>query len=161
MPYHRPPTALADHSRQCSPLRCVPTCTCCCHALSFLPIVPQRLSAYIGQLFVSKQLHDLVMCNAFRRCNVATCRGDFLKPARVSWFLPSWFLHGHLQSSSRRIHFSINACRTIPYSSAIIEAVRKADVQGVRNLFAEKHASIWDIDIDGNSVFWVSTPTHY
>lgn len=146
-----------DPPRHCGPLRCPPDCSCRCHAKAVSAVIPRRLAPYIGQVYVSKQLLDLVTYRPLMRCNIPTCRGDFLKPATVSWFLPAWFLHGQLRSSSNnRIHFSINAPRTVAYSSPIIQVIWGADIQGLRGLFALQKASIWDVDIRGHSVLWVS-----
>ncbi len=155
---HNPP--LANHPYHRGPLRCPSDCVCHCHALSVTPVIPQRLASYIGQIYISNQLLDLITYRPMRRCSIATCRGDFLKPARVSWFLPPWFLHGQLQSwSNRRVHFSINAARAVPYTSPILRAIHGTDVQRVKDLFAKQEASIWDTTSFGTSVLLVSKHT--
>ncbi len=145
--------------RQIGTLQCDDDCTCRCHARSLASIIPQSLVPYVGQLFVSRQLLYPAF-TLWNRCNVRTCRGTFLDPAQVSWILPWILFHGSFQSSpsNRRIHFSINAHRMVPYASPIIQAIYSADVKGVYDLFAKQQASIWDVVADGSSILWVSTP---
>ncbi|KAI0799649.1 hypothetical protein BC629DRAFT_1497477 [Irpex lacteus] len=142
-------------SRQTGPLECSDNCTCRCHARSLSPLIPQSLAPYVGQLFISKQLLHPAF-TPWNCCNVVTCRGTYLKPAKVAYTFPQWsLLHGSFQTSSfETIHLSLNAYRTVPYSSPILEAIFDADVHGVRDLFAKQQASIWDVDINGDSIFW-------
>lgn len=143
-------------SRRHGPLQCPSNCTCRCHARSLSPLIPQSLTPYVGQLFISKQLLHPAF-TPWNCCNVVTCRGTYLKPAKVAYTLPQWSLfYGSFQSSSnQRIHFSINAYRAVSYSSPIMRAIQKGDVHGVCDLFAKHQASIWDVDIDGVSILRV------
>lgn len=152
---------LSNPYRRTGTLQCSHDCTCRCHARSLSSLIPEQLAPYVGQLFISKQLLYPAF-TPWNYSNIATCRGTFLKPAKVSWMLP-WvfqFFYGSFQTSSNtRIHFSINAYRTISLHSPVIQAIASADVRGIRELFASQQASIWDVDVRGVSILWVSSST--
>lgn len=96
--------------------------------------------------------------NPLGRCDVETCRGTLLQPAKVAYILPRIPFHGSFQGTPfDRVHFSLNAFRTVPYSAPIIQAIMKADYYGVRDLFSKQQASIWDVNIQGSSILWVSS----
>ncbi len=140
--------------------QCPSNCTCRCHARSLCPIIPQPAAPYLGQMFISPRIIDWMKFDPLGRCNVDTCRGTCLTPSKVTYILPRVPFHGSFQTTSfERVHFSLNAYRTVPYSSPIIQAIGSADVHEVRDLFAKQQASIWDVDIEGNSTLWVSTPS--
>ncbi len=149
----------SNFSRRTGPLQCSDNCTCRCHARSLSPLIPESLTPYVGQLFISKQLLHPAF-TPWNRCNVETCRGTYLEPAKVAYTLPPWSLfYGSFQTSSfETIHLSLNAYRTVIFSSPICQAIRMGDVHGVRDLFAKQQASIWDVDVRGTSILRVSIP---
>ena len=138
--------------RSVAPLHCLAGCECRCHYPAITKLFPTWLAPYIGQISLSKHL-----LRSRPPCNVQTCRGDLQRVATVQWILPPGFLHGFLESGkNRRIHFSIGAPRVVSWDSPIVYAVLDGDLQGVRELFATGKASIWDYNMNGLPVFWVS-----
>ncbi|KAI0799645.1 ankyrin repeat-containing domain protein [Irpex lacteus] len=135
-------------------LHCSNDCACRCHDSSVTSLLPRCLTTYFGQIFISKRLLHPTF-SSWSRCNLATCRGDFLEPCKICFVLPPGYLYGCLRSSpNSHIHFYIGAPRVVSWDSDILRAVWFSDVQEVRGLFTKHQASIWDFDPDGDSVFW-------
>ena len=143
-------------SRQFLPLQCPTDCRCRCHDSAVQPLIPLFLTPYVGQFFVSKRLLHPTF-SPWSRCNSQTCRGDLRGEMSVVWLLPPVALHGALESPRRRrVSFSICAPRTIPYASAVVEAIDNSDLESIRCLFLTKQASIWDTFNHGQPIFYVS-----
>ena len=138
-------------------LACLPNCNCRCHDFSFSSLIPSWLVWYIGQVFISRQLLQVHSAwISWSRCNVQTCRGDFLRTMTILWLLPRGLFWGCMQCPTTfRVNICIGAVRTITWDSPVFVSCREGDVRGVKELFAAGKASIWDATVNGHSLFYV------
>lgn len=146
-----------EHLRFDSNLQCALDCECRCHSSTVLRLIPNLLAPYVGQVHISKRLLSPPW-SSWSRCNIQACRGDWFGESSIQWVLPSGFVPVNLQFSSPSLPFcfSIGTPRIIPYSAPIWGLLRQGDVEGVRELFARKQASVWDADENNETLLMVS-----
>ena len=140
------------------PLRCLPACECRCHTLAFKQMVPSCIVPYFGKLFVPTRLFHPPW-SSWSRCDVQTCRGDLLEDMPVRWLLPARHFNIKLELSSESypIYLSIGTPRLIARNAPIWRLVESGDLDGVRDLFSDKKASVYDVTENGGSLITVST----
>ncbi|KAI0339164.1 ankyrin [Trametopsis cervina] len=134
-------------------LRCLDGCQCRCHTYAFRTLVPKYLVPYFGQIFLPKRvLHP--PWSSWSRCNEQTCRGDWLTEVPLRWFLPTGglALHLELSSPSLPVYLSVSTPRLVPRNALVWRLVGSGDVEGVRELFLRRQASVYDITEGGGSV---------
>jgi hypothetical protein len=75
----------------------------------------------------------------------------------VRWLLPPWLVAIHLQlsSPSSPIYLSISAYRLVARNAPIWRLVESGDVDGVRDLFIARKASVYDVTEGGGSLITV------
>lgn len=139
-------------------LQCLPDCACRCHNPAFVQVIPQSLVPYIGQAFFPKRLLRLPW-STLHECNVQTCRGDLKTTMPIRWLLPPGrvSVHMHISSPTFPIYLTVSVLRLVPRNASIWRMVGSGDVNGVRELFLARQASVLDVTEGGGSLVTVST----
>ncbi|KAH6885408.1 ankyrin repeat-containing domain protein [Thelonectria olida] len=135
---------------------CSATCRCQCHKSSSIAS-PGYLHSVLGTFFLSYNTFPL--CGIIT-CDFAGCTTTSNSKVRFYYHLPTWlFSRAILFSASWSSLTGVGASlhlklpRTIPSCDPIWEALRRADINRIRQRFATKLNSPTDISSDGMSLF--------
>lgn len=112
---------------------------------------------YVGRLGVSvRLLHKLGIYPW--ECNIQTCRRDPTAATSLTWSLPLGFPHFDLQVQLNRpwISLSLHAPHIIPYDALVWRCIGKEDIDGLRMLFENREASVYDVNRDGGTLLKVN-----
>lgn len=136
---------------------CPTNCNCTCHKPTFVQVIPKVLHPFVGQVFFPKRLLRPPWAPS-RNCNVQTCRAELKSSMPVRWLLPASRVSAHLQLSLPPfpIYLTVSLPRLVARTAPIWRLVSNGEIEGVRNLFLAKQASVFDVTEGGGSPITVS-----
>jgi ankyrin repeat protein len=125
---------------------CPRWCSCLCHRRTHLQS-PQLLNDLLGALSVNFTGIPYISVP----CNEKMCKPRTSATARLTYQFPSWLLSRALTLlvDANRVNgpeMQLRTLRVIPSNSPIFRMALAGDVEGMKSLFSQGKASIWDID---------------
>ena len=132
---------------------CRSFCPCACHKEKYLRS-PSFLDKTFGSLFVGFNSVPFLGKSCDDRC----CQQSAVSRVNVAYMFPAWFLEWIVTMKMRSpgLDVQLKAVRVRPNDSEIFSAVTGLDRSRVREILADGHASILDVNEEGESLLTVS-----
>ncbi|KAH8727308.1 hypothetical protein GQ44DRAFT_703779 [Phaeosphaeriaceae sp. PMI808] len=148
-----PANVLSSERTLATKVGCERFCQCQCHSSNRL-----RTPTWTTRLFGSMNFHGngSILLNR-RACNRTFCRRSGCLRVQVSYIAPAWLKAFIVYTKAESLggiapSYSIIMPRVIPFSAVVWSMVELGKIPELRELFAHRLASPYDVGVDGVSL---------